>query len=393
MTRRLTILGATGSIGRSARDIIGRLPGEFEIVALVGGSDAVALAEAARETGARFAALADPAGGAVLRDALAGSGIACGAGESAVLEAVDHEVDIVLGAIAGTAGLRPTEAAIRPGRTIALANKECLVSAGAAFMRRAADAGVPVIPVDSEHNALAQALGNGNLADVATMTLTASGGPFRNWERARIAAAGPAEALIHPNWSMGAKVTIDSATLMNKGLELIEAHHLFGIEAPRLDVVVHPQSIVHGLVAWRDGGVTAGLGAPDMRIPIAHALAIPGNRLDTAAPRLDLAGIGALTFEKPDLERFPCLALAISALEEGGAHPTILNAANEIAVAAFIKGQLDFYGIAVSVEKVCARMLVGRLDAPASIADALTLDAQARRLTQELISGPAAAGV
>ncbi len=393
MTRKLTLLGATGSIGRSARDVIKHNGEAFSVAAVVGGSDAQALAEAARETGAGFAALADPAGGPALREALAGTNIPCGAGESAVLEAVDRETDLVLAAIAGTAGLRPTCAAIRRGRAIALANKECLVSAGAAFMRLAAAEAVPVIPVDSEHNALAQALGAGDPADVDRMTLTASGGPFRDWDRARIAAAGPQQALRHPNWSMGAKVTIDSATLMNKGLELIEAHHLFDIEAARLDVVVHPQSIVHGLVTWRDGGVTAGLGAPDMRIPIAHALALPGSRLDTAAPRLDLAGIGSLTFEKPDLDRFPCLALAITALEEGGAHPTILNAANEIAVAAFIAGRLDFYGIAVSVEKVCARMLSSRLAAPVHVEDALALDAQARRLMQELIGAPVTAGV
>lgn len=385
MTRKIILLGATGSIGRSARDVIARHRESFEVTAVVGGSDAAALAEAARETGARFAALADEAALPALREALSGSGIACGAGDAAIMEAVDHEADLVLAAIAGTAGLRPTAAAIRPGRAIALANKESLVSAGAAFMQAASKAGVPVLPVDSEHNALAQALGKGVLDDVTAMTLTASGGPFRTWSRKAIEAAGPREALQHPNWSMGAKVTIDSATLMNKGLELIEAHHLFGLEAARLDVLVHPQSIVHGLVSWRDGAVTAGLAAPDMRVPIAHALAREGMRLDTALPRLDLAAIAALSFEKPDLERFPCLGLAMAALAEGGAHPTILNAANEIAVAAFIAGRLDFYGIAVSVEKVCARMVVTESGAPGDVETALAIDERARALTRELL--------
>jgi 1-deoxy-D-xylulose-5-phosphate reductoisomerase len=385
MTRKLILLGATGSIGRSARDVIARHRDAFTVTAVVGGSDAPALAAAARETGARYAALADGAALPALREALAGSGIACGAGEGAVMEAVAYEADLVLAAIAGTAGLRPTAAAIRPGRAIALANKESLVSAGSAFMQAASRAGVAVLPVDSEHNALAQALGNGALDDVSAMTLTASGGPFRTWSREAIAAAGPQEASKHPNWSMGAKVTIDSATLMNKGLELIEAHHLFGLEAARLDVLVHPQSIVHGLVSWRDGAVTAGLAAPDMRVPIAHALAPPGMRLDTALPRLDLAAIAALSFEKPDLERFPCLGLAMAALADGGAHPTILNAANEIAVAAFIAGRLDFYGIAVSVEKVCSRMVGSEREAPDNVETALAIDERARALTREVL--------
>jgi len=385
MTRKLILLGATGSIGRSARDVIARHRDAFTVTAVVGGSDAPALAAAARETGARYAALADGSALPALREALSGSGIACGAGEGAVLEAVAYEADLVLAAIAGTAGLRPTAAAIRPGRAIALANKESLVSAGAAFMQAASRAGVAVLPVDSEHNALAQALGNGALGDVSAMTLTASGGPFRTWSREAIAAAGPQEASKHPNWSMGAKVTIDSATLMNKGLELIEAHYLFGLEAARLDVLVHPQSIVHGLVSWRDGAVTAGLAAPDMRVPIAHALAPQGMRLDTALPRLDLAAIAALSFEKPDLQRFPCLALAMAALQDGGAHPTILNAANEIAVAAFIAGRLDFYGIAVSVEKVCSRMVASEREAPADVETALAIDARARALTREAL--------
>ncbi|HSP25734.1 MAG TPA: 1-deoxy-D-xylulose-5-phosphate reductoisomerase, partial [Saliniramus sp.] len=290
--RSITILGATGSVGRSTVDVVLSHRELFDVIAVVGGRDAAALADIARRLDARFAALADEAGAGALADALSGSGIAHGAGRAAVMEAVDRDVDIVLAAISGAAGLAPTFRALKPGRALALANKECLVSAGAAFMRRARELGVPVLPVDSEHNALQQALGAGMIEDVVSLTLTASGGPFRTWSAQEIAAATPAQALKHPNWSMGAKITIDSATLMNKGLEVIEAHHLFDVEPSRLDVVVHPQSIVHGLVYWRDGSITAGLAAPDMRVPIINALAPAPRRLDFDAPRLDLADIG-----------------------------------------------------------------------------------------------------
>lgn len=382
MTQTLTILGATGSIGRSAAEVVLAHRDALRVEAVVGGRDAAALAATARRLGARFAALADPAAAAALKEALGGSGIACGAGEAAVLEAVEREADVVLAAISGTAGLKPTHAAMKPGRRIALANKESLVCAGRVFMTDAARIGAGIAPVDSEHNALQQALAAGTNADVTVATITASGGPFRTWERERIAACTPAEAAAHPVWSMGSKINIDSATLMNKGLELIEAHHLFALEPDRLDVVVHPQSIVHGLVQWRDGAVTAGLAAPDMKIPIANALQ-HGGRLAMPLPRLDLAAIGRLTFEAADEERFPCLRLAREALRTGGAVPTILNAANEIAVQAFMAGRIGFYGISSMVEAVCDALSGRYSGAPASVQEALAIDEEARRIARE----------
>jgi 1-deoxy-D-xylulose-5-phosphate reductoisomerase len=298
MTRRITILGATGSVGRSTVEVLRQQPEAFTVEAVVAGSDAKGLAALARAVGARFAALADPQAAGALRAELSGSGIASGAGESAVLEAVERDADVVLAAITGTAGLAPTYAALKPGRHIALANKESLVCAGEVFMADAKRIGAEVMPVDSEHNALQQALAAGSLADVVCATVTASGGPFRTWTRERIAASSPSQASAHPVWSMGSKINIDSATLMNKGLELIEAHHLFGLEPERLDVVVHPESIVHGLVEWQDGAVTAGLAAPDMKIPIANALR-GDRRLPMGRPRLDLAAFGARPGRSP----------------------------------------------------------------------------------------------
>ncbi|MCJ2082983.1 1-deoxy-D-xylulose-5-phosphate reductoisomerase [Methylobacterium sp. J-090] len=378
MSLTVSILGATGSIGRSTTDLLAQHPGRFRIGALVGGRDAVALARLAREIGADFVALADESQGAALRELLSGSGIPNGAGESAVLEAVARDADIVMAAVSGAAGLRPTHAALRLGRTVALANKESLVCAGDAFMRDAKRYGATLLPVDSEHNALAQALGDGKVADVATMTITASGGPFRTWTRERIAAASPEDAAAHPTWSMGMKINIDSASLMNKGLELIEAHHLFGIEAARLDAIVHPQSIVHGLITWRDGAVTAGLAMPDMRVPIAHCLGL-GERLAIARGRsVDLAAVGSLTFEATDEGRFPCLRIARATLRDGGAAPTVMNAANEIAVDAFIRGAIGFYGISDLVERACTRFAALYREAPADVDEALAIDAEVR---------------
>ena len=378
MTHTVTILGATGSIGRSTTDLLAQHPERFRIGALVGGRDAAALAKLAREIGADFAALADESQGSALREALSGTGIANGAGDSAVLEAVARDADIVVAAVSGAAGLRPTHAALRLGRTVALANKESLVCAGDAFMRDAARFKATLLPVDSEHNALAQALGDGRVSDVTKMTITASGGPFRTWTKERIAAASPTEAAAHPTWSMGMKINIDSASLMNKGLELIEAHHLFAIEAERLDVIVHPQSIVHGLITWRDGAVTAGLAMPDMRVPIAHCLGL-GDRLTIERGRsLDLAAVGSLTFEAADEARFPCLRIARAALAEGGAAPTVMNAANEIAVAAFIRGEIGFYGIAELVERACEHFAPEYRSAPADVDEALAIDAHIR---------------
>jgi 1-deoxy-D-xylulose-5-phosphate reductoisomerase len=290
-----------------------------------------------------------------------------------------------MAAISGASGLRPTLAAIERGATVALANKECLVCAGALFMRRAAAAGATVLPVDSEHNAVFQALAAGDRSDVNRVILTASGGPFRTWSREAIAAATPEQALRHPNWSMGPKVTIDSATLMNKGLELIEAHHLFALRSDEIDVLVHPQSIVHGLVEFRDGSLVAQLGAPDMRIPIAHCLAWPA-RMSVPAVRLDLARVANLTFEPPDLERFPALGLARKALEMGGAAPTVLNAADEVAVGEFIAGRLKFTAIPALVEATLEaagrRGLLGEL---AGLEAALAVDHVARSLAHDLL--------
>ena len=385
MTLTVTVLGATGSIGRSTTDLLEQHADRFSVGAVVGGKDAAALGKLARKMGARFAALADESAGPALREALAGSGIAHGAGESAVLEAVGHEADIVVAAVSGAAGLKPTHAALRLGRTVALANKESLVCAGEAFMRDAARYDATLLPVDSEHNALAQALGGAPVSDVAKMTITASGGPFRTWSRERIAAATPAEAAAHPTWSMGMKINIDSASLMNKGLELIEAHHLFALGADRLDAIVHPQSIVHGLVYWRDGAVTAGLAMPDMRVPIAHCLGL-GDRLTIARGRpLDLAAAGTLSFEAVDETRFPCIALARAALAAGGSVPTVMNAANEIAVAAFIAGRVSFYGIAELVERACEHFSSLYRAAPADVEEALAIDAHVRAWSSEAL--------
>jgi 1-deoxy-D-xylulose-5-phosphate reductoisomerase len=384
MMRSLTILGATGSIGRSAAEVVLAHRDSLRVESVVGGRDAKGLAEVAKRLGARFAALADERGGAELRGLLFGSGIASGAGYSAVGEAVDRESDVVLAGISGTAGLRPTHAALKQGRRIALANKESLVCAGAAFMADAARMGAQVVPVDSEHNALEQALAAGNNNDVVTAIITATGGPFRTWTRERIEGATPAQASAHPVWSMGSKINIDSATLMNKGLELIEAHHLFGLEADRLDVLVHPEAIVHGLVQWSDGAVTAGLAAPDMKIPIANALRSE-VRLRMPLPRLDLAAIARLSFEKPDETRFPCLALARAALKAGSAMPTILNAANEVAVEAFMTGAIGFYDISRIVETVCSTFSGRQLASPGTIEEALAFDSEARLAAHGLV--------
>jgi 1-deoxy-D-xylulose-5-phosphate reductoisomerase len=383
--RSLTILGATGSIGSSTLDLIRRNPARYRVEAVSARRNVPALAKLAHEIGARCAVVGDPAAYSDLKAALAGTGIEAAGGEAALVEAAQRPADWVMGAIAGAAGLKPTLAAIERGATVALANKECLVCAGGLFMRAAAKAGATVLPVDSEHNAIYQALGAGRREDVRRVILTASGGPFRTWSREAIAAATPEQALRHPNWSMGPKVTIDSAGLMNKGLELIEAHHLFNMPSQQIDVLVHPQSVVHGLVEFHDGSVMAQLGSPDMRIPIAHCLAWP-QRIDGPAPRLDLAALHALTFEAPDVVRFPALALARWAMEVGGAAPTVLNAADEVAVAEFIAGRIGFTGIAALVEatlnKASGR---GLLQEPADVEAAFAVDHIARSLARDLL--------
>jgi 1-deoxy-D-xylulose-5-phosphate reductoisomerase len=391
--RSVSLLGATGSIGSSTIDLLKRERSRFRVEAVSAHKSAAALAVLAREVGARFAAVGDPESYRELKDALGGSGIAAGAGESALVEAAQHPADWVIGAITGAAGLKPTLAAVERGAIVALANKECLVCAGGLFMRRAAASGATILPVDSEHNALFQAMTAGRREDVRRVILTASGGPFRTWTAEAIRAATPEQALRHPNWSMGPKVTIDSATLMNKGLEVIEAHHLFALPPDEIDVLVHPQSIVHGLVEFRDGSLIAQLGSPDMRIPIAHCLAWP-HRIDGPAQRLDLAAVASLTFEAPDHTRFPALALAKRALEVGGSAPTVLNASNEVAVAEFLAGNLGFAGISALVEATLeAATRRGLTREPATVDEALAIDHDSRLLSRELLPEIAAKAI
>jgi 1-deoxy-D-xylulose-5-phosphate reductoisomerase len=391
--RSVVILGATGSIGKSTVDIIAGSNGALRVTAIAGGRDPLALARVARELGVKFAALADPAGYAELKEALAGTEIKVAAGRAAVIEAALYPAEIVMAAIAGTAGVEPTFAALSAGRTVALANKECLVCAGPAFIRQAATLGTQLLPVDSEHNAIFQALGAAEPDTIEKITLTASGGPFRTWGAEAISKATPEQALQHPNWSMGPKVTIDSASLMNKGLEIIEAHYLFGVEAERLEVLVHAQSIVHGLVSFQDGSVIAGLAAPDMRVPIAHCLSYP-KRLKTGARRLDLASIGQLTFERPDLDRFPALRVAFDCLQHGHGLPTVLNAANEIAVEAFLARRISFGDIARLVELCCERAMGdGTAREPLSVEDALAIDHMSRERARALLAQPFASGM
>jgi 1-deoxy-D-xylulose-5-phosphate reductoisomerase len=383
--RSVSILGATGSIGASTVDLIKRAPDNYQVEAVSARRNAAALAKIARELGAKLAVVADPAAYNDLKSALSGSNIEPAAGEAALLEAAQRPADWVMAAISGSIGLKPTLAAIERGATVALANKECLVCAGALFMRRAASVGATVLPVDSEHNAIFQALGAGSREDVKRIILTASGGPFRSWSLEAIRKATREQALRHPNWSMGPKITVDSASLMNKGLELIEAHHLFAIPPDEIDVLVHPQSVVHGLVEFRDGSVVAQMGPPDMRIPIAHCLAWP-RRLDGPAPRLDLAKLRELSFETPDTARFPALALARRALSTGGAAPTVLNAADEIAVGEFIAGRISFPAITALVEATLdAAAARGLLAEPANVDGALAVDHIARSLASALL--------
>ena len=384
--RSVTILGATGSIGSSTVDLLKRQPERFSVEALTAHKNGVALAQLARELGARFAAVADPAAYNELKSELSGTGIEAAAGTEAVTEAARRPAEWVIGAITGAAGLEPALAAIERGATLALANKECLVCAGTLFMRRAKEMNAKVLPVDSEHNALFQAMMAGERKDVTKVIITASGGPFRTWSKDDIVRKATLQtALRHPNWSMGPKVTIDSATLMNKGLEVIEAYHLFDLDPDEIEVLVHPQSIVHGMVEFRDGSVIAHLGSHDMRIPIAHCLAYP-DRMDGPAKRLDLAEIGSLTFEKPDLDRFPALGLAWQALRTGSGATTVLNAANEIAVAEFVAGKIGFTGIPALVEATLdAAARRGVMREPGSIAEAISVDHDSRLIARDLL--------
>ena len=376
MTRSLTLLGATGSIGASTLDLVRRDSEHWRIEALTAHSSAAELAALAREFGAKIAVVSDEAALPALRDALAGSGIEAAGGQKALCEAAARPVDMTVAAIVGCAGLAPVMAAIERGGTIALANKEALVSAGEVMMQAVAKHGATLLPTDSEHNAIFQCLSGNRLSDVAKITLTASGGPLRTWSAERLAAATPAEAVAHPNWSMGAKISVDSATMMNKGLEYIEAFHLFPVGLDRLGIVVHPQSVIHSMVEFRDRSTLAQLGPSDMRVPIASCLAWP-QRMETPLAPLDLAAIGELTFFPPDETRFPATRLAREAIVAGGSAPAILNAANEVAVAAFLAGQIGFTRIAAMVEETLQRS--NDAPRPATLDEVLAVDQSARR--------------
>lgn len=372
--KSVSVLGCTGSVGTQTLSLLAAAPERYRVEALVAGRNVALLADQARQLRPRVAVLADPAGLGALRDALSGTGIAAEAGAEAVVAAAGRHADWTMCAITGAAGLASTLEAIRGGGAIALANKEALVSAGEVMLEAVRRHGATLLPVDSEHNAIFQAMADGNRGAVDKIVLTASGGPFRTASREEMARARPEAALRHPVWSMGAKISIDSATLMNKGLEVIEAARLFGLDNARIGVLVHPQSVIHGLVHYQDGSVLAQLGSPDMRVPIAHTLAWP-RRIATTAPRLDLAALARLDFAEPDLERFPALGLARAALQAGGGAPTILNAANEVAVAAFLGHRLGFLDIAASVAAVLDRLGTPPAD---SLDEVLALDASAR---------------
>ena len=384
--RSVSVLGSTGSIGTSTIDLLLANPDRFRVRAVAGGRNVALLAQQARALGAELAVIADTECLPELERLLAGSGIDAAAGSDAVVAAASLPADWTMAAITGAAGLPSTLAAIRRGGAIALANKEALVCAGDVMLRAVAAAGATLLPVDSEHNAVFQAMAEGNADCVERIVLTASGGPFRTTSLEEMARATPEAALRHPTWTMGAKISIDSATMFNKGLELIEAARLFSLSEDRIGVLVHPQSVVHGIVHWRDGSMLAQLGSPDMRIPIAHALAWPG-RLATSSPRLDLAALGQMQFFEPDPVRFPALRLARDALRAGGGGPTILSAANEVAVEAFLTRRLGFTEIAALVEAV-----MDRLGSPAAetLDDVMELDGAARRAATSIAAAKAA---
>jgi len=380
MTRTISILGATGSVGEQTLDLVRRNRDDWRVVALTANCQVATLAAAAREFGAEIAVVADESCLADLREALAGSGIEAAAGRTALCEAAARPVDLTVAAIVGCAGLGPTVAAIKQGGTIALANKEALVSAGEVMTAAVSRHGATLLPVDSEHNAIFQCLQGGRIEDVRSITLTASGGPLRLVED--LSEVTPEQAIAHPNWDMGAKISVDSATMFNKGLELIEAHHLFPVGLERIRIVVHPQSVIHSMVEYRDGSTLAQLGPSDMRVPIASCLAWPA-RMDTPMAPLDLAAIGELSFFAPDEKRFPATRLAREAAEAGGAAPAVLNAANEIAVEAFLKRKIAFSRIAVLVERVLADG--NNPDAPRSLSDVLMVDEASRRRATEML--------
>ncbi len=378
--RTVSIFGATGSVGQSTLDLVGRNRDAFEVAALTANSDADGLARVAIAHGARLAVIADEGRYGDLKAALSGSGVEAAAGAGALVDAARLGADWTMASIVGCAGLAPTLEAVRQGRTVALANKEALVSAGDVMMAAVAEHGATLLPVDSEHNAIFQCLAGGRIEHVRRITLTASGGPFRTLTREEMRHVTPAQAVKHPNWSMGAKISVDSATMMNKGLELIEAFHLFPVGLEKLSILVHPQSVIHSMVEYDDRSTLAQLGCPDMRVPIASALAWP-ERMETPCRPLDLAAIGRLDFEAPDEERFPALRLAREAVQAGGNAPAVLNAANEVAVAAFLAGRIGFLDIGRIVEDVLAQT---PSVAVRTIDDIWSVDLAARQLAEQL---------
>ena len=384
--RTVTVLGSTGSVGTQTIELLAAEPGRFQVKALVAGRNTALLARQAIALGAEMAVVADPDLYGALREALAGTNIAVAAGPEAVVEAAAQDADWTMAAITGAAGLASTLAAVRRGAYVALANKEALVCAGEVMLRAVRDAGATLLPVDSEHNAIFQSLADGNRGSVEKIILTASGGPFRTASHEEMARATPEVALKHPVWSMGAKISIDSATMMNKGLELIEAARLFNLEESQIGVLIHPQSVIHGMVCYHDGSVLAQLGSPDMRIPISHTLAWP-ERMATPSPRLNLAAVARLDFAEPDLQQFPALRLARAALVAGGGTPTILNAANEVAVDAFLNRRIGFLDIVGTVERVLDAMGTPPAD---TLADVIALDGAARRAAEGFATARAA---
>ena len=380
-SRRISILGATGSVGTSTADLVRRNPDAFDVAVLTANRNAADLAVLARELRPDLAIVADETAYSELKQALSGTGIEVAAGADALVQAAREPVDMTVAGIVGAAGLDSALAAIQQGAIVALANKECLVCAGDLVLAECAAAGTTLLPLDSEHNAIFQVFETENADDVEKLILTASGGPFRTWSRAQMAVATPEQAVAHPNWDMGRKISVDSATMMNKGLELIEAAYLFPVASQNIEVLVHPQSVVHSMVAYSDGSMLAQLGPPDMRVPIAHALAWP-SRMTTQVERLDLAAIGTLDFEAPDNERFPAIALARAALEAGQGTTAVLNAANEVAVQRFLDGRIGFLDIAKLVEETLVRVVARPVR---TLDDFRDLDTETRAVTESLV--------
>lgn len=379
--RSISILGATGSVGASTLDLIRQERSHWHVAALTANCSAAELARLAIEFDAKIAVVGDESCLSELQEALSGTGITTAGGAQALCDAAARPVDITVAAIVGCAGLAPVMAAIEQGGTVALANKEALVSAGEVMTAAVARHGATLLPVDSEHNAIFQCLQGNDIAEVHAITLTASGGPLREWTQAQLEEATPAQAVAHPNWDMGAKISVDSATMMNKGLEFIEAHHLFPVGLDRLKIVVHPQSVIHSMVEYLDGSTLAQLGPSDMKVPIASCLAWP-KRMKTGCQSLDLPAIGALSFFAPDEERFPATRLAREAAHAGGAAPATLNAANEVAVAAFLAGQIGFTRIAAIVAETLNHDIGA---APTTLSEVLAIDAVARRRASAIL--------